>query len=129
MRARLPHVLALAAVICVGLVWRRADLGLPFLAWKYGGSALWGAMVFVITGVVAPRAALSRRAMAATAVAICVELSRLYHTPGLDAFRLTLAGQLLLGRVFSLWNILAYVMGIAAAAFVNARFRLPSPAR
>ncbi len=37
-----------------------------------------------------------------------VELSRLYHSPGLDAFRLTLAGALLLGRVYNAWHLLIY---------------------
>ena len=52
------------------------------------------------------------------------KLFRLYHTPWLDGFRLTTAGALLLGRVFSLWNMLAYAIGIAAAyAFEPARPR------
>lgn len=40
----------------------------------------------------------------------------------LDAFRLTTAGALLLGRIFSLWNLPAYAIGMAAAcAFDPAR--------
>ena len=54
-------------------------------------------------------------AKAAVAVAALVELSRLAHAPALDAFRLTAAGALLLGRVFSPWNLLCYAAGIAAA--------------
>ncbi len=46
----------------------------------------------------------------ATAVAICVETVPATITHWLDAFRLTTAGALLLGRVFSLWNILAYAI-------------------
>jgi hypothetical protein len=49
-------------------------------------------------------------------LAVAVEFSRLYHTPEMDAFRLTFAGRLLLGRVFSLWNIVSYAVGISAAA-------------
>ncbi len=48
-------------------------------------------------------------------LALLVELSRLLHTPWLDAFRATTAGALLLGRVFSVWDLAAYVVGIAAA--------------
>jgi hypothetical protein len=33
------------------------------------------------------------------------------HAPWLDAFRLTMAGALLLGRIFSLWDMLAYGAG------------------
>lgn len=56
-----------------------------------------------------------RIAVAALLIAVAVELFRLWHTPDLDAFRLTAAGTLLLGRVFSPWNIAAYAAGIALA--------------
>jgi len=48
-------------------------------------------------------------------IAVGVELFRLFHTLWLDEFRLTLAGVLLLGRIFSVWNILAYAAGILLA--------------
>ena len=60
--------------------------------------------------------------MASIGIAIAVECVRLYHQPGLDAFRMTLAGQLLLGRIFSLWNIVAYAIGIAGSALADERF-------
>jgi hypothetical protein len=37
------------------------------------------------------------------------------HPGSTDEFRLTLAGALLLGRIFSVWNILAYAAGILLA--------------
>ena len=52
---------------------------------------------------------------------ILVELIRLVHFPALDAFRATTAGALLLGRVFSLWNIGCYVTGIGVAAIMAGR--------
>jgi hypothetical protein len=69
-------------------------------------------------------------ALMSAAIAVCVELFRLVHAPWLDAFRLTMAGALLLGRIFSLWNLLAYSVGIGLgmlldrltmAAFTKAR--------
>jgi hypothetical protein len=39
--------------------------------------------------------------------------------PWLDAFRLTTTGALLLGRVFSPWNMVAYGFGIAAGALLD----------
>ncbi|TWF56517.1 DUF2809 domain-containing protein [Neorhizobium alkalisoli] len=121
-KRRLGRLLAALCVILLGLLLRRFgyDLGLPFLIVKYGGSILWGAMVFLI---VACLAGLRRPIVLVTVallIAIAVEFSRLYQTPALDAFRLTLAGKLLLGRVFSLWNILAYAIGIALAAVADA---------
>ncbi|MBB4007722.1 ribosomal maturation YjgA family protein [Allorhizobium taibaishanense] len=112
---------ATAAVIVAGLLLRVYGyrIGLPFFCVKYGGSLLWGAMVY---GLVASALSKIRPwpvAAASFALAVAVELSRLIHTPALDAFRLTLAGALLLGRIFSPWNILAYGLGIAAALIID----------
>ncbi|WJH39777.1 DUF2809 domain-containing protein [Aliirhizobium terrae] len=120
---RIGRGLAALAVIAVGLLLRRFgyEIGLPFAVVKYGGSILWGSMVFLLVGMLTGSARIGLVALSALAIATAVEFSRLYHTPELDAFRLTTAGKLLLGRVFSLWNILAYATGIAGAAVVEAR--------
>jgi Protein of unknown function (DUF2809) len=117
-----------AGLIAAGLIWRLALLGLPFFFYKYGGSAIWGAMVYCVVAALFP----SRRpvdiALIAAAVAILSELFRLYHTPGLDAFRATLFGALLLGRTFLIWNIVAYLVAIAAATGIDRFFsRLSRP--
>jgi hypothetical protein len=69
-------------------------------------------MVFLMVAIVARDQPRRNVALIAMAIAVCVELFRLVHTPWLDEFRLTLAGALLLGRVFSLWNMVAYGAGI-----------------
>jgi hypothetical protein len=79
---------------------------------KYGGSMLWGTMVFFLVGLAISNSPRLGIALISVFIAICVELFRLVHTPWLDEFRLTLPGALLLGRVFSIWNVLAYVVGI-----------------
>ncbi|MBB2755748.1 UNVERIFIED_ORG: hypothetical protein GGI57_006497 [Rhizobium aethiopicum] len=108
---------AVLVVIALGLALRRfgyaADL--PFIVVNYGASALWGAMVYLLVTLFVASLRPAVLAVIALFIAISVELFRLYHTPWLDAFRLTTAGALLLGRIFSLWNILAYAIGIAAA--------------
>lgn len=113
------------AVIAAGLALRRFgyDVGLPFLVVKFGGSVLWGAMVYLLCALVAYRARQLTTASVAMAIAVAVEFSRLYHLPSLDAFRLTTAGALLLGRVFSVWNIIAYAAGISVACLVEALLR------
>jgi hypothetical protein len=126
----MSRLILIRAVLCTGTIalglgLRRFgyDVGLPFGVVKYGGSILWGMMVFFLAGMVFPARRRLVIAAVALAIAIIVEVSRLYHTPMLDAFRLTTAGALLLGRVFSLWNIVAYavgiVLGVAADAAVN----------
>ncbi|NKE88947.1 DUF2809 domain-containing protein [Rhizobium sp. BUS002] len=120
-RRQAQRAAALLAVIVAGLMLRGFGYaaGLPFVIVKYGGSALWGAMVYLFVGLFAARSRPAILAVIALFLAISVELFRLYHTPWLDAFRLTTAGALLLGRIFSLWNILAYVIGIVTACMFD----------
>ncbi|WP_244549221.1 DUF2809 domain-containing protein [Bradyrhizobium canariense] len=121
------RVLLCLSVIVLGLALRRfgLGLGLPALVVKYGGSALWGTMVFFLVAIAAAGFSRRRVALVSIAIAICVELFRLVHAPWLDAFRLTLAGALLLGRIFSPWDMLAYGFGIAVGVLLD---RLVVPA-
>ena len=112
--------LCLSIILC-GLALRRfgPGLGLSFPVVKYGGSVLWGAMVFFLAAISASRLSRPRIALIAATIAIGVELFRLVHAPWLDEFRLTTAGALLLGRVFSAWNMFAYGVGIALAMWFD----------
>ncbi len=114
--------------ILAGLIWRLAPLGLPPFLYKYGGSVLWAAMIYWLLGALLPRVPASRLAACACVLAAAVELSRLYHAPALDAFRMTLAGKLLLGRFFSAWNMVAYWLAIGCAAAAD-RIWLTRPGR
>ena len=109
------------SIIAAGLALRGVGLGLglPALVVKYGGSMLWGMMVSFLVAIAAPTLSRPMIAMISAVIAVGVELLRLVHTPWLDAFRLTLAGALLLGRIFSAWDILAYGVGIALGALVD----------
>ena len=112
--------LALAVIVCgLSLRWYGFSLGLPAFVVKYGGSLLWATMVFLLVGVLLPRLTRSQLAAGAAAIAIVVEFSRLVHVPWLDAFRLSTAGALLLGRIFSLWNLVAYAVGIAFGVWID----------
>lgn len=113
-RSRQVMIVFCIAIIISGLLLRRfgPGLGLPFSVVKYGGSLLWGTMVYALLASIAPGRSATRLAGLAALIALGVELFRLWHTPWLDAFRLTTAGALLLGRVFSPWNLAAYGVGI-----------------
>jgi hypothetical protein len=115
------RILLCLAIVALGLSLRRYGfgLGLPGLVVKYGGSILWATMVFFIVALILPALARMRIAAVAALVAVAVELSRLVHAPWLDAFRLTLTGALLLGRIFSPWDILAYGIGILLGAVLD----------
>jgi hypothetical protein len=111
-----------AATIAAGLIWRFTIPGLPWFAWKYGGSALWATLVFFLIAFVAPRRDWRIILAAACLVSVGVEFSRLIDVGWLNAFRATLAGKLTLGAVFSLWNLPAYFVGAAAGAIVDIRW-------
>jgi hypothetical protein len=108
-------------VIVCGLALRKFgfDLGLPAAIVKYGGSVLWGTMVFFLVAMAAPSRSRPSVVLISAAIAICVELFRLLHAPSLDAFRLTTAGALLLGRIFSPWDMLAYGVGIVLGVWLD----------
>jgi len=90
---------------------------------KYGGSTLWALMVYWIVSTLLPSWRLPAVALLTGVLATAVEFVKLYHSPGLDAFRLTLPGVLLLGRFFSVWDIVAYWLAIVAGALVDQRIR------
>lgn len=114
---------ALAVVIPLGLAVRYAPLHLPRFWSKYLGSALWAMAVYWLCGALLPRLKPLALAFIASTIAIAVELSRLFPEPHIDAFRLTLAGRLLLGRYFAWPNILAYLIGIAITALADGQLR------
>jgi len=112
--------LALATLtIAAGLIWRLAPLGLMPVLYKYGGSLLWAVMVYLLVAAIFPGWRAFRVAVLACAVSAAVECFRLLHTPALDEFRLTLAGRLLLGRYFSIADIVAYWLAILFAGAVD----------
>lgn len=123
--SRLLLLSSLILVILAGLALRRYGytIGLPFIVVKYGGSVLWGAMVYLLAALLFVN---HRTRLFIIAVACCfsvaVELLRLVHFPALDAFRDTATGTLLLGRVFSPWNIVCYLAGVGMAAAVTRQF-------
>lgn len=108
-------------VIAGGLALRGygSQLGLPAFVVKYGGSMLWGTMVFFLVAMAGSNLSRPRAALVSAVIAVAVELFRLVHFPWLDAFRLTLPGALLLGRIFSVWNMLAYGVGIVLAVLLD----------
>jgi Protein of unknown function (DUF2809) len=118
-KRRVTYAVLLLITIPVGLAWRMVPLGLSPFSFKYGGSALWAMTLYWLIAVCLPRWSAVGITCLAAVVAAVVEFSRLWRVPALDAFRLTLAGRLLLGRYFSLKNIAAYWLAIALAALLD----------
>jgi len=120
------YLIATCLSIGMGLLARSALLGLPPIIAKYTGSIIWGGMVYFAWAVVRPEQRRSRRAIIAVIIAVTVEFSQLLHTGWLDAVRRTTIGVLLIGRFFSWWDIVSYLIGIAIAVMLEwtiVRFR------
>jgi hypothetical protein len=111
------------ATVMAGLAVRMAPFGLPAVVEKYGGSMLWAVMIYWIVSAALARWRLPVVGLVAGAVATGVEFFKLYHSPGMDAFRLTLPGMILLGRTFSVRDIVAYWVAIGVAAWVDGGIR------
>ena len=124
-RRILTSIALLLAATAAGLIWRMAPLHLPWFLYKYGGSMLWAAALYWLIAAILSRLAPIRIAMIAAVASAAVEFSRLWHTPAFDAFRITIAGKLLLGRFFSLKNIAAYWLAIALTAWLDKRSLTP----
>lgn len=109
----------IAATVVAGLTIRFVPLGLPPSVVKYGGSMLWALMIYWLLSTLFRRRQVLLIALIAAVVATAVEFFKLYHSPAMDAFRLTVPGVLLLGRIFSAWDILAYWLAIAIGAGID----------
>ena len=127
MRPR-PLLLSLSlmcATVIAGLVLRFAPVGLPSGIVKYGGSTMWALMIYWVVSTLLPRWRLPAAGLVATIIATAVEFGKLYRSPWLDAFRLTLPGILLLGKYFSCWDIVAYWLAIAFGVLADRKLRSP----
>jgi len=119
-RRRLAFLAAAVATIGVGLLVHWGGGALDRALRDVLGDALWAAMMAWWIGAAAPRARLTIRSAAAYAVCVAVETSQLYHAPWLDALRATRAGHLVLGSGFDPRDLLAYALGVVAAALLEA---------
>jgi hypothetical protein len=111
------------ATVALGLSVRFLHVGLPWVVVKYGGSMLWAVMIFWIILALAPQWPVVRIGLLSGVVATAVEVFKLYRSPGMDAFRLTVAGKLMLGRVFSGWDIAVYWVAIGAGVALEIGMR------
>jgi Protein of unknown function (DUF2809) len=123
-----PRPLTLSFALCfativAGIVIRFAPIGLPATVVKYGGSMLWALMIYWIVSTMLGRWRVETAALIAGLIATAVEFFKLYRSPGMDAFRLTLPGILVLGRYFSVWDIVAYWIAIGAGAWLDRSMR------
>jgi hypothetical protein len=122
MRRPLTTLLILLITIPTGLAVRYAPLHLTWFLYKYLGSFLWAVALYWFIATLLPNLYPKVLATISTLVALAVEFSRLIPIRPIDNFRLTLPGQILLGRFFSVKNIVAYLLAIGCCALIDQYF-------
>src|SRR6185437_1384127 len=123
LRTRLAFVALAAGTIAVGLIVHWRGTLLPATLRDVLGDALWAMMICWWIGAVVPNSRVASRAGLALAVCWIVEVSQLYHTPLLDAWRRTTPGQPILGTGFDVRDLGAYAIGVLAAALLELSVR------
>jgi Protein of unknown function (DUF2809) len=116
MRRSITALAILLITIPIGLAVRFLPLHLPWFLYKYLGSTLWAVALYWFLAALLPKLRPPSIATIAITIATLVELSRLIPIAPIDAFRLTLAGTILLGHYFSIKNIVAYILAITLTA-------------
>lgn len=119
-RNRILYASLVVCIIPVGLASRAFPFWLPTALGKYPGDCLWAVMVFFGLGVIFPRLTTLRLACLALAFSFTIETLKLCPWSWLSSMRQTAIGHLVLGRVFTWQNYLAYSIGIACASIVEA---------
>jgi hypothetical protein len=119
-RTRTSYIAAALATIAAGLLVHLRGGALSPVARDVIGDALWAAMIAWWIGGLVPSARPMSRYSAAYAVCVVVEVSQLYHTPWLDVLRATTMGHLVLGSGFDPRDLVAYALGVAGAALIEA---------
>lgn len=124
---RRRHGMALAATVVLGLLSRIVAPWLPSW-WVLLGDGFYAMAVYWVFVLVWPR--VNVWVMVGVAIAFCfaIEFTQLYHAPWLDAIRSNFLGALLLGRGFSMEDLMAYAAGGAIAGILDA-FSLRAPRR
>lgn len=100
------------AVIALGLASRKFPSLFPAVLDKYPGDALWGLMVYFIVAFFKKDAPAVRIAILALLLSCADEFSQLIQVSWLNDIRHTFIGHLILGTVFSWYDMLAYAVGI-----------------
>jgi hypothetical protein len=118
-RLRIAYVGSALATIAVGLAVHFGGTRMPPAVRDVIGDALWAVMLLWWVSALLPRLARGARAAIALGTCCAVELSQLYHTPGLDALRRTTLGHLALGSGFDPRDFVSYALGVLVAVLLE----------
>jgi hypothetical protein len=109
----------MVGTVAAGLTIRFARLGLPPEVVKWGGSTLWAVMIYWVVSTAFGSGRIVRNVILSGIIATAIEFLKLYDATWLDAFRRTLPGIILLGRIFTFRDIAAYWIAIVIVAVIE----------
>ena len=111
-RNRFLYILAIPAIIGLGLLSRSHLVPLPVFVSRYAGDTLWALVLFLGICVCLPRRKTWEISVAALLLSFAVEFSQFYHAPWIDSLRQTKLGGLVLGFGFKASDLVCYSTGI-----------------
>ena len=120
MKRSLKYYLPVMLVIIVaGWPARLFQSSLPYWYTQYAGDFLWAMLVYLVFAVVL-RWRVWWIILTATVTTYLIEISQLFHPSWLDALRSVKMFALILGYGFLWSDLMAYTLGIALGASVDA---------
>jgi len=111
-RNKVLSAVCILVIIVLGLASRKYNFLFPEILGKYPGDALWSLMVYWIWAFFKPAMSPTRIAIFTLITACLDEFSQLIQTPWLNVIRHTTWGHLVLGTMFSWYDIAFYVIGV-----------------
>lgn len=129
-RPRIVYGVLFAMVFVAGILSRTIDFDTKLLD-KYLGDALYAVIFYLALGILAPR---QRPMVRAIATAIFVVVIECFQLTGIPMELRHQGGMsklisLVLGTVFSWWDMLAYFVGIVAITWFDKRWLRIPPGR
>jgi hypothetical protein len=121
-RSRLLYFAGIFIFLYIGLLSRWHGRSIPAFFASYTGDYIAGWMAYCGMAVLFPKKSIKKLAIFSLVMAYALECSQLYHTPGLDRFRTTFIGHMMLGQGFLWSDLICDTAGIFSAAIAESLF-------
>jgi Protein of unknown function (DUF2809) len=115
---RLHYFITVSVTMFVGFMSRRLTTGGDFIH-DYVGDAIWAGMIYFGFRFLLPSAKIVSAVIAALTFCYVIEISQLNQSEGLNEWRRTTLGGLILGFGFLWSDFLMYTIGIGLAALFD----------
>lgn len=123
-RARAAYILAVFAVMALGLGSREfADMLHVFVA-EHFGDALWACMIYFVVRTCFAHKQISFALWCSLAFCFAIEGSQLYQAGWIKHLRETTLGALVLGKGFLAADLVRYTAGIAVSSLLDGGYLL-----